>query len=62
MVYVSIIIEVSQEANWNGQTGRQADGKDHILSQDDTLTKKSFLITKMSAIWLNVNTFLKRQG
>ena len=27
------------EANWNGQTDRQADGHDHVLSQADPLTK-----------------------
>ena len=33
------------EANWNrrtdGQADRQTDGKDHVLSQADALTKKS---------------------
>ena len=43
MIDVSIVTETSQEANWNGQTGRQADGKDHILSQADTLTKNQQL-------------------
>ena len=39
----------SLQANWNRQTGRQADrqadrqtdGQNHVLSQADTLTKKS---------------------
>ena len=41
MADVSIVTEASQEANWNGQAGRQADRwMDHILSQADALTKK----------------------
>ena len=43
MVDVSIVNETSPEANWNRRTGRQADrrmnGKDHLLSQADALTK-----------------------
>ena len=39
MVDVSIVNETSPEANWNRQTGRQADAQDHILSQADALTK-----------------------
>ena len=41
---ISIVNKTSQEANWNGrsgrQTGRQTDGQDHVLSQADALTKK----------------------
>ena len=41
MIDVSIVPKTSQEANnWNGQTGRQADGQDHVLSQADALTKE----------------------
>ena len=40
MVDVSIGNETSPEANWNRQTGRQADAQDHVLSQADALTKK----------------------
>ena len=44
MLDISIVNKTSQEANWNGQTGRQAgrkaDGQDHALSQADPLTKK----------------------
>ena len=39
----SIVTETSQEANWNRQAGRQADGQDHVLSQADALTKKDML-------------------
>ena len=40
MVDVSIVTETPQEANWNRQTGRQADAQDHVLSQADALTNK----------------------
>ena len=44
MLEISIVNKTSQEANWNGWTGRQAgrqtDGQDHVLSQADALTKK----------------------
>ena len=43
MLDISIVNKTSQEANWNGWTGREADrqtdGIDHVLSQADTLTK-----------------------
>ena len=39
MVDVHIVTETSQEANWNRQTGGQADAQFHILSQADALTK-----------------------
>ena len=43
MLDISIVNETSPEANWNRQadrqTGRQTDGKDHVLSQADALTK-----------------------
>ena len=35
-----IVNKTSPEANWNRQANRQADAKDHVLSQADTLTKK----------------------
>ena len=43
MLDISIVSETSQEVNWNGQTGRQADRQtgrqtdrqDHVLSQAD---------------------------
>ena len=35
-----IVNETSSEANWNGQTDKQAGRQDHILSQADALTKK----------------------
>ena len=40
MVDISIVTETSQEANWNGKAGRQADGQDHVLSQADALSKR----------------------
>ena len=44
MLDISIVNETSQEANWNGQTGRQtgrqAEGQDHVLIQADALTKE----------------------
>ena len=36
---VSIVHETSPEANWNRKTDGQADGKDHVSSQTDMLTK-----------------------
>ena len=39
MEVVSIVNETSPEAIWNRQTDRQTDGKDHVLSQADVLTK-----------------------
>ena len=41
MVDVSIVTQTSQEANWNRQTDRRTDGKDHVLREADTLTKKT---------------------
>ena len=43
MLDINIVKETSQEANWSGRTGRQADrqidGQDHVLSQTGVRTK-----------------------
>ena len=47
MLDISIVNETSQEANWNGRTGRWTDGQDHVLSQAVALTKKRKKLNNM---------------
>ena len=43
----SIVNETSPEANWNRQTGGQADAQDHVLSQAAALTKKKTFLAQI---------------
>ena len=53
MLDISIVSEISQEANWNEWTGRRIDGHNHVLSQADALTKK-----KAAKAWKALNIMI----
>ena len=62
MIDVSIVTKTSQEANWNGQAGRQTGGQDHVLSQADALIiiwgSKKFWVPKNARKKLGSMKFL----
>ena len=55
---IATISRNNSEVNWNGQTGGQEDGQDHVLSQADALTKNIL----ENCIDVSVLDFTKKGG